>query len=291
LARTAATVAACPRAQRRDAETDIGVLVEKRYLLQGQPGGLIAALHDAGRSVLVLDPDALCLELGDPSWLAGLGVVIARGRSDELLSLLRVAELHRVPTVSRAAAVAGVRDKASMAAALRAAGIPTPRTYFGAPARLADALPSSAFPVIAKPVFGDNCRGLALAGGPAELASLTWEEPVALVQEYVASDGVDLKLYGIGTEVTGVRKASLFQVALSGRPAPPPELVELTPALADLGRRCGALFGLELWGVDCLITATGPQVIEVNEFPNYTLVPEADAYIAEVVMAHLAAGA
>ena len=53
----------------------------------------------------------------------------------------------------------------------------------------------------------------------------------------------------------------------------------------DLARRCGKLFGLELYGVDCLQTDAGTVVIEVNEFPNYTGVPGADEKLADYVLA------
>jgi ribosomal protein S6--L-glutamate ligase len=54
--------------------------------------------------------------------------------------------------------------------------------------------------------------------------------------------------------------------------------------MRELGLRCGELFGLELWGVDCVETPDGPVVIEVNEFPNYTAVPAADERLADHVL-------
>ena len=54
--------------------------------------------------------------------------------------------------------------------------------------------------------------------------------------------------------------------------------------LQNLGRQCSRLFGLELYGVDCLETGNGPVVIEVNEFPNYTSVPQASERLADYVL-------
>jgi ribosomal protein S6--L-glutamate ligase len=59
--------------------------------------------------------------------------------------------------------------------------------------------------------------------------------------------------------------------------------VEATPALQDLGRRCGRLFGLDLYGVDCIETADGVLIIEINDYPNYTNVPDANAHLARYV--------
>jgi glutathione synthase/RimK-type ligase-like ATP-grasp enzyme len=55
-----------------------------------------------------------------------------------------------------------------------------------------------------------------------------------------------------------------------------------------LALRCGRLFGLELFGVDCVEGPGGPLVIEVNEFPNYTGVPRADELLADHVVACVA---
>jgi ribosomal protein S6--L-glutamate ligase len=175
-----------------------------------------------------------------------------------------------------------------MSITLANAGVPTPRTFFGALQHIASRVPKVSYPLILKPVFGDNCRGLRLVHGPDELTGLESPDLVALAQHFVPSDGVDLKLYGIGDELWAVRKPSPFKGAArsslanhSDRSDARAELLPLTPALLELGRRCRALFGLELYGVDCLQTSEGAVVIEVNEFPNYTGVPDADQKLTD----------
>ncbi|MEK6655794.1 MAG: hypothetical protein AABY92_11690, partial [Thermodesulfobacteriota bacterium] len=71
--------------------------------------------------------------------------------------------------------------------------------------------------------------------------------------------------------------------AATGHAAAKIEHISLTKELKDLGRRLGRLFGLELYGVDCIESPDGPSVIEVNEFPNYTGVPDADRRLAGYV--------
>jgi glutathione synthase/RimK-type ligase-like ATP-grasp enzyme len=51
----------------------------------------------------------------------------------------------------------------------------------------------------------------------------------------------------------------------------------------DICLRCGELFDLELYGVDLIETEDGPYVIEVNCFPGYKGVPEADRLLAEYI--------
>lgn len=250
---------------------------------------MTAALRRRGHDVSTLDPDGLATEAGDDAWLRDLDLVVCRGRSLALLCLLTWAESRGATTINRRAAIAGVHNKAEMAVTLAGAGVPVPRTFLGGPGQLADRVPGDCYPLILKPSFGDNCRGLRIVESRAGLARLEWPEPLALAQELLPSDGRDLKLYVIGGEVWSVRKPSPLRVrAGSGGPAPPDsecELLPPTPALTELASRCGELFGLELYGVDCLETAAGPVVVEVNEFPNYTGVPGAGDRLADYVAA------
>jgi glutathione synthase/RimK-type ligase-like ATP-grasp enzyme len=65
------------------------------------------------------------------------------------------------------------------------------------------------------------------------------------------------------------------------------ELVDLDARLRDIALKCGRACGLELWGVDVAMTPRGPYVIEVNDFPTYSAVPDAGAAIAQHVLALL----
>jgi ribosomal protein S6--L-glutamate ligase len=259
------------------------VLSEERYLRQRQPAGVVAALGRRGVEVSVVDPDALVHDLRDRPWIAGAAVVLARGRSPSLLTALAVAERFGVSTINRAAAVAAVRDKAAMAAALVAAGIPTPDTWVGRPAELSGAIRPASYPLVLKPVFGDNGTGVRLVGEPRELLSAPWPQDVALAQRYVPNGGMDAKVYAVGPRRWAVRVPSPVFGGPGG--AADPEPVPVTPALADLADRCGRLFGLDLFGVDCLMTPGGPVAVEVNDFPNYRGVPDADEALAAYVVA------
>ncbi|MFA6433486.1 MAG: ATP-grasp domain-containing protein [Elusimicrobiales bacterium] len=270
----------------------IGILVEKRYLAQAQPGGLISALGSAGHETVCIDPQAAAYALEDARWTDKLDLIVARGRSQPLLCMLGWAQARGISAVNSRSAIASVHNKADMAVIMAEAGVPSPRTFLGPVAELAGIIPSSLYPVVLKPVFGDNSRGLRLVRTGGEMRSIEWPEPVALAQRFIPNDGYDLKLYCIGDEVWPVRKPS--PAGLAGAPGahgkakagPAP----LTKELEALGRRLGRLFGLELYGVDCIESAEGPSVIEVNEFPNYTGVPDADRRLAEYVTRARAAG-
>jgi ribosomal protein S6--L-glutamate ligase len=269
----------------------VAVLVERRYLSQRQPTGLLRALQAAGHRVQLLEPAA-------PAAARRLAerppdVLVARGRSDDLLRLLEVAEARGVPVVDPAGSVRAVRDKARMDGRLRRAGLPLPLTCRATTAELA-ALPDDAFPLVLKPQFGDNARGIRLVRDRAALDRAGLDrhgrglDGQMLAQSFVPGDGRDLKLYGVGRQVVAVRRPSPVAL-LPGRPAAfkPVELVPVTVALRALAHQCADVFGLGLYGVDCIETQAGPVVIEVNDFPNFTGVPDADVLLA----AHVARAA
>jgi ribosomal protein S6--L-glutamate ligase len=272
------------------ARLDVGLLVERRYLAQAQPAGLAAALTTRGHRVHLVDPGSRAFRLDMHRWPESLDLVIARGRSWELLCLLAWAESRGVPTINHRAAIGAVHNKAEMAVVLENAGIPTPCTCL-APAQALDHMVQACgvrFPLVLKPIFGDNGRGLRVVRDRAELATVQWPEAAMLVQELLPSDGYDRKIYGIGDEIWVVMKPSPLAAATAAgalrAPDPAPEPVPVMPGDHELAARCRRAFGLELYGIDCIETPQGAVVIEVNDFPNYTGVPRASERMAEHVL-------
>jgi ribosomal protein S6--L-glutamate ligase len=263
----------------------VALIAEERYLSQLQPAGLADELRARGVDVHVVDPGASAAPLTDPGWLEGFDALVARGRSEAVLCALLGAERRGIPTINRHGAVLSVYDKAAMAVALAAAGVRTLPTWLGDPLRLASDLSADAYPVVVKPVRGDNCRGIALCAGPSEVGALQPPDGAFLAQPYMSGDGQDLKLYGIADAVWAVRKPSPLRPGCGEAAAPTAAPVRLTPEAHRLARACRKLFELDFFGVDCLVGPEGPVVVEVNEFPNYTGVPEASAALADRVLA------
>ena len=270
----------------------VGILVESRYLRQNQPAGLVAALRAAGTAVRTLVVEETGLDLCENVWSDGFDVIVCRGRSAALLAAVRAAQEHGLPVVNSPTAIQSVLDKAGMAAALAAASIPSPRSWLGHPHQLA-ALPQLTFPLVLKPMNGDNARGLRVVGSRDELGSLAWAEPVALAQEFHRGDGYDLKLYVAGASVWAVRRPSpvdddgaLRDTTSAGR------RVVATSQLRAIALSCARLFGLSLCGVDCVVGPAGLLVIEVNDFPNYRGIGRSvDRDLARVVLAQARSGA
>lgn len=270
----------------------VGVLVEDRYLAQAQPAGLVARLQQRGVEVVVHVADRLPTDLGHPTMVGEVDFVVARGRSPRLLSLLRTLETNGVAVLHDAAAIAAVVDKAAMSAALWRAGIPTPRTWLATVAEL-QTLADVPFPLLLKPLYGDNARGIEVVTDVADLAGLAWPEPVALAQPFHRGDGHDIKLYVAGGGVWAVRRPSPIDVDGSVRADPDPgHEVPVTDEMVRIASACAEVFGLSLFGVDCVEVDGELMVVEVNEYPNYRgLACDADDFLCEVVLDAMAATA
>ncbi len=243
---------------------------------------MIESLRSRNHNLTVIDPMRNSYTLGDDRWLADFDIVVGRGRSTGLLCLLEWAEKFGLTTINRQAAITSVFNKSHMSVLFAEGGVATPTTFFGNVEYLAKSIARDYYPVILKPIFGDNSQGLLVVNTPEEMAATTWSDPVALAQQYLPNDGFDLKLYCIGREVWAVKKPSPFNKLKQPAEAKA-ELLPLTGELEDLGRRCGEIFGLDLYGIDCIQTESGPLVIEINDFPNYTGVPDADRRLADYV--------
>ena len=104
-----------------------------------------------------------------------------------------------------------------------------------------------------------------------------------LAQRYLPNRGVDVKLYVCGDRVFATRKPSPF----NGDPAAAAQPLRPEPGHLDLALRCGRVFGLDIYGVDTIETEDGLAVLDVNEFPNFTAVPNAAAEIADFILARV----
>lgn len=209
---------------------------------------------------------------------------VLKAHSEVSLSAAAAAEAAGNTVVNRLAAVRVVRDKVEAIAHLRRADLPVPATWLAADQRQAvDELPI--LPAIIKPAGGDLGRDVHRVTSAAEAQALRARPPFGpvLVQELVPSDGGDLKVYGIGERLYAVRKEHGASPGEAGVPVP------LPAEAAELARRCGELFGLELYGVDLLDSGNGFVIVDVNHFPGFKGVVDAGRLLAGHLLGRLAA--
>jgi ribosomal protein S6--L-glutamate ligase len=57
----------------------------------------------------------------------------------------------------------------------------------------------------------------------------------------------------------------------------------VTPELRDLALRCGEAFGIDVFGVDIIVSAGVPYVVDVSSFPGFKGVPDAALRLADYI--------
>ena len=276
------------------------VLTDRRYLRQRMPSALAARLTETGvatrtivaEDVLVGLADDALGTLGHPwAGVADGDAVIARSRNRFALSLLAAVESRSgIDVLTPFASIAAVRDKPRALVRLAELGLPMPPTFLAhSPPDLA-LLGQRSFPMLLKPHAGDNAVGITLVRTPAELDDVPWSDVMVVGQQFVETDGYDLKIYVIGERVWGVRRPSPLALATRPRAGARAERVEVDDEQREIALACGRAFDLQLLGVDVLESVGGPLVVDVNEFPNYTGIEEAPAIIADLVRSQLDSG-
>jgi ribosomal protein S6--L-glutamate ligase len=273
----------------------IWVLTDRRYLDQRMPLAVVAWLSaysapslliaDRGGAVSQLAPAGIPADTYEWDRLRGQDLVVARSRHPLAVALLQEAEARGARICDRWSSVLRVRDKVSCTLALVNRGLPVPPTFLAHRPEDLRRVPARRFPLMLKPAYGDNARGLRMVQDPADLASVSWGGDFVLAQQFVDAGGFDLKLYVAGETVWAIRRISPL---LPGQDQPLE--VPVTPAFQDLVRGCREEFGLTLFGLDVLESKAGPVIVDVNEFPNYTGVDEAPAVIGQLLLQEATTG-
>ncbi len=285
---TAGPRLARPATATRSRSLVVGVLV-------GSPGHapptaprLVSELATRGHRVTLISSDTPALG-NDRAWCRGLDLLLAPNNGPTVPALLGAAESVGVRCLNSHAGVTSVRDRTVLSARLRAAGVPTPVTHVAAPQQLAfDA--SVRLPVILKRTNAGTTTATRVAWSRAELATLRWSDPVALAQHFVASDGYDITLYGIGEHVWAVRRLSPRDQR-TGERVPSSvsgSFIEVTPHLARIAQQCRAVTALDLYSIDCVNGARGLVVTGIDDAPDYTGVPNATTHLVDLAVEHLA---
>ncbi|HVL98691.1 MAG TPA: hypothetical protein VM324_05315 [Egibacteraceae bacterium] len=208
---------------------------------------------------------------------ADAGLLVPRGLGLPVLEALR--SLAGVPACNPVAATAAARDKVEARRRVLAAGVPIPEAAVTGRWEAVRAF-GARRAVVVKAVAGSRGRGIHLTDRPGALPA---DPPFAgpwIAEERVPADGLDRKLYVIGSGVSGVLRTWPPRT-LGDKLGTAFEPSEVEHAVA---RRAAGAVGLSLAGVDVINGPEGPVVVDVNAFPGFKGVPDAAARIA----AHLA---
>jgi [lysine-biosynthesis-protein LysW]---L-2-aminoadipate ligase len=183
-------------------------------------------------------------------------------------------EASGVRVINSAAAIELCGDKWRTSMALRAAGLPMPRTVLAlTPDAALEAVESLGYPAVIKPLVGswgrlvtavhDRYAAVAVLEYIAALPSP--QSHIVYAQEMVGTGNDDIRAIVIGGEVIGAIRRHSDQwrsnVALGATTEP----CELTPELERLARTAALAVGADVAGVDLLADGDGRLlVLEVN---------------------------
>jgi RimK family alpha-L-glutamate ligase len=213
---------------------------------------------------------------------------------------LRLGVLHAlresgVLVYNDARAIERCVDKSMTSFLLAQAGVPTPPTWTMESAEAARALverEASQCPLVLKPLFGAQGKGLRLIRRPEDLPSGEKVAGVFYLQQFQSNgtqDFTDYRLFVLRGRVIAamMRRAATWITNLKqgGQPlavAPDPKMERLAIAAAEA-------VGAEIAGVDVLVTAErGPTVLEVNSMPAWSgLQKVSNRNIAEAIASAL----
>ncbi|MBT2544223.1 hypothetical protein J7E99_26850 [Streptomyces sp. ISL-44] len=259
-------------------------LVEEHYRHDGMPNEVIRQLTAWGHRVDVVRPGGslLCMTetVSAGSHDAWVLKTVSGGPG---LTLLEAAAAAGLTTVNDARSIRGVRDKALAAAIGRARGLPLPPTYAAASPELLREIPAAEYPLVVKPADGSSGRAVHLVSSPERLEAMLpvlAGEGLLIAQPYVPNSGTDIKVYGVGGELFATERCS----PLHPDPAVRERRVPLSAEVAAIAAQVGAVYGLDLYGVDVLLGPDGPVVVDVNDFPSFRQVPDAAARVARAVL-------
>jgi RimK family alpha-L-glutamate ligase len=168
-------------------------------------------------------------------------------------------------------------DKSMTSFLLARAGIPTPPAWAVESRDAAAAIvarEAAGFPLVLKPLFGSQGRGLRLVRGPDDLPEPAAVRGVYYLQRFVGVDRDGFRdfrlLVSRGRVVAAMARHSpgwITNVKQGGRPA----AVVATAEMRDVAVRAAAAVGASFAGVDLLYDSDGKlTVLEVNSMPAWS---------------------
>ena len=251
---------------------------------------LSAALRRRGFGVSALPLQACAFETDAGSGLrigrlndlpAGVLVrTVAAGSFEAVtrrLGLLHALKALGIPIWNEASAIERCVDKSMTTFLLGAAGLPVPQSWAvegeEAARRIVEEETSDG-PLVLKPLFGSQGRGLLLIRGVADLPPPETVADVYYLQRFVNGAGpghCDFRVFVVGGEpVAAMARQSadwITNVKQGGRPMPAP----LDRELCDLAAAAARAVGASFCGVDVLRAADdSPYILEVNSMPAWS---------------------
>ena len=201
---------------------------------------------------------------------------VGRSLTDFGVLLLNHLALMGVPTTLSARGLSTARNKFATMQRLRAAGLRIPESFLVASKiKAGDVIERTPPPLILKLLSGTQGVGVMKVEKVSDVGpiidTLVELKQLILIQRYIPNPGEDVRMLVIGDEVVGamVRKASPNEwrsnIHLGGRGIP----YQNTEAEAEMAVRAAEAVGVEIAGIDMILSKEGPYFIEVNASPGF----------------------
>lgn len=237
---------------------------------------VVQILNDWGVAVDLIYPEQQLIDVGNIR--ADHDLYVLKASSNLAMSLAGALHAIHARVINPYPVAVTLRDKIVSERVLRAAGVPTPETFVADRAEhLAPLLADG--PLVIKPYRGSRGRGVRVIWDTDELDEIASADGPLFAQRYRKPEGLDRKIYCIGGQIFGVERVwpALTYEAKVGRP------FTITPELRDITLRCAEAFGVDLLGLDVIISDGRPYVVDVNSFPGFKGVPDAALRLADYI--------
>jgi ribosomal protein S6--L-glutamate ligase len=188
-----------------------------------------------------------------------------------------------------------VHDKLLTHLALEKYNVPMPQTYLSStPAAAKELLQQITYPIIMKIPNGTHGKGVmfadSFAAATSMLDTLTTLKQPFLIQEYVETNGEDLRLIVIGDKVVASmkRKSSGEDKRSNLHAGGTAESINPSPAMKKAAIVTAKALGVDICGVDILEGVKNPLVIEANLFPGMQGITKATGIdVADLIAKYL----
>ena len=200
-------------------------------------------------------------------------IYLLKSHTPQALEVAHYLEQRGAMVINSFASSSACQDRALMAQRMSEAHLAFPST--STHASLGELLEQQqrssilSFPLVIKSRYSRRGDLVYRADGIEQLHALARriDEPV-IIQEFVPTDGWDIKLWVIGQQIFAARRRSSLAGEASRQDFPIPT-EQLPSSWRSISLKVGRVFDLHLYGLDLIASDRGPVVVDVNSFPGF----------------------
>ncbi len=176
--------------------------------------------------------------------------------------------------------VAALRDKFVATAVLQRAGVRVPETIMAAGKDEVVALLADG-PIVVKPHLGSRGKGVRIVRSAGDLEGIDFAPPILAQRFHPADgDGLDRKVFRIGKRLFGVRRRWPLRTYEDKVGTP----FDVTGEMKEMALAVGETFGIDLYGMDFVVSGGLPYVVDVNKFGSYKGVPDGPRLLCDYLL-------